>query len=52
MVTKYHKCSFSFLGVDDILLKSGNTTREVLPGGDEKQAGEKTVDVGMFNLFT
>ena len=52
MVTKYHKCRFSFLGADDILIKSGKSTGEVLPGGNEKHADEKTVDVGMFNLFT
>ena len=42
----------SFLGADDILLKSGKLTGEVLPSGCDQQAGEKTVDVGMFNLFT
>ena len=51
MVTKYHKFRFSFLGADDILIKSGKSTGEVLPGGNENHAGEKTVDVGMFNLF-
>jgi hypothetical protein len=52
LVTKYHKCRFSFLGADDILIKSGKSTAEVLSSDDEKHAGEKTADIGMSNLFT